>query len=111
MEIEVYKTARGRRPFDEWFESIREKTTRAKILTRLDRLRLGNFGDCKTIEGGITELRIHYGPGLRIYYAKIENRIVLLLTGGDKGSQSRDIGKAKEYWEDYRSREDEHGKK
>ena len=88
------------------------KYTRAKILTRLDRLKLGNFGDCKTIEEGVCELRIHYGPGgIRIYYGKIENKVVLLLCGGDKGSQSRDITKAKEYLKDYQLKEVKHGKK
>jgi len=85
--------------------------TRAKILTRLDRLRLGNFGDCEPIGAGAYELRIHYGPGIRIYYSRVENKIVLLLCGGDKSSQVRDINKAKEYLEDYRWREKNHGKK
>ena len=77
---------------------------RSKILTRLDRLKLGNFGDCKTIGDGLAELRIHYGPGIRVYYSKIGNKVILLLCGGDKGSQSKDISKAKEYLKEYQSR-------
>ncbi len=85
--------------------------TRAKILTRLDRLKFGNFGDCKTLKEGVCELRIHYGPGIRIYYGKIGNKVILLLCGGDKGSQDRDVAKAKEYLKDYQSRGISHDKK
>lgn len=74
-------------------------------------LRRSNFGDCKTLQEGVCELRIHYGPGIRIYYGKIGNKVILLLCGGDKGSQDRDITKAKEYLKDYQSREIGHGKK
>lgn len=74
-------------------------------------MKLGNFGDCKSLGDEIAELRIHYGPGIRIYYSKIGNKVVLLLFGGDKGSQSKDIDKAKEYLREYQSREKKHGKK
>ena len=110
IEIEIYKTSSGKYPFDAWFENLREIRTRAKILIRLDRLKLGNFGDCKTISNGLSELRIHYGPGIRIYYSKIGSKIILLLIGGDKGSQINDIKKAKEYLIDYKSREEKHDK-
>ncbi len=70
IEIEIYETSYGKLPFNKWFEGIRQIHTRAKILTRLDRLKLGNFGDCKTIGDGVCELRIHFGPGVRIYYSK-----------------------------------------
>ena len=72
MEIEIYEASNGKRPFEIWIREIREVNTRAKILTRLDRLKLGNFGDCKTLQEGISELRIHYGPGIRIYYGRIK---------------------------------------
>ncbi len=111
IEIEIYETSPGKRPFETWFEAIREIHTRAKILTRLDRLKIGNFGDCKTIGDGVSELRIHYGPGIRIYYAKIGNKVILLLCGGDKGSQTKDIKKAKEYLKDYQLREKNYGRK
>lgn len=64
IEIELYENSTGKRPFEIW---IKEIHTRAKILTRLDRLKLGNFGDCKTLQEGVCELRIHYGPGIRIW--------------------------------------------
>ncbi len=102
--IEIYEAVNGKRPFENWIKEIKEVHTRAVILTRLERLKLGNFGDCKTIQEGISELRIHYGPGIRVYYGKIGNKIILLLCGGDKGSQERDIAKAKEYLKDYQAR-------
>ena len=111
IELEIYRTSNGKCPFDAWFEGIREIHTRAKILTRLDRMKLGNFGDCKAIGNGLSELRIHYGPGIRIYYSKIGNKIVLLICGGDKRSQAKDIKKAKEYLVDYKSREGKYDKK
>ena len=111
IEIEIYQTDTGKKPFGDWFDDIREIHTRAKILTRLDRLKLGNFRDCKTIGDGVNELRIHYGPGIRIYYARVENTIILLLCGGDKGSQARDISKAKEYLKDYLSKGKKYAKK
>ncbi|MES2273274.1 MAG: type II toxin-antitoxin system RelE/ParE family toxin [Chlamydiota bacterium] len=70
IEIELHETPTGQCPFDLWFEDVKELHTRAKILTRLDRLKLGNFGDCKSLGDGIAELRIDYGPGIRIYYSK-----------------------------------------
>lgn len=111
IEIELYETPTGKRPFEIWIKELKELNTRAKILTRLDRLRLGNFGDCKTLQEGVCELRIHYGPGIRIYYGKIGNKVILLLCGGDKNSQNKDILKAIEYFKDYQSRELGHGKK
>lgn len=74
------------------------------IKSRINRIRLGNFGDAKMLKGtgGIWELRIDWGPGYRIYFGKAEKMIVMLLTGGDKKSQTRDIEKAKRYWLDYK---------
>ena len=111
IEIEIYETTTGKRPFEIWLEGLKEIHTKARISIQLDRLRLGNFGDCKTLQEGVSELRIHYGSGIRIYYGKIGNRIVLLLCGGDKGSQDRDINKAKKYLKDYQSRGLNNGKK
>ncbi len=104
LKIEIYKSANGKCPFNTWFEKIKEIHTRSKILVRLDRLKLGNFGDCKNLGQGLAELRIFFGPGIRIYYSKIGNKLILLLNGGDKSSQSRDIIKAREYLEEYLSR-------
>ncbi len=90
-EIEYYRTEKGNAPFKEWLEALRDVNGRAKIRVGLDRARLGNFGDHKHLDEGVWELRIDYGPGYRVYFAKEENRLILLLIGGDKGSQKRDI--------------------
>lgn len=84
IQIEFYETANGKRSFEIWLKGMKEQHTRAKVLMRLDRLKLGNFEDCKTLQEGVCELRIHYGPGIRIYYGKIGSKVVLLLCGGDK---------------------------
>ncbi len=73
-------------------------------MARIDRLAAGNFGDCKSLRGGLYELRIDWGPGYRIYYAVLGKTCVLLLCAGDKRSQSRDIKRALEYWNDYKDR-------
>ena len=74
------------------------------MLTRIGRVRLGNFGDCKYIIGsnGIWELRLDYGPGYRVYFGKEGTTIIVLLMGGEKRSQNRDIAKAKKYWLEYK---------
>ena len=100
-EIEIYLTPNRRCPFTEWLNSLRDIRARAAIRVRLDRIRFGNFGDFKFLGEGLYELRIHTGPGYRVYYGSIDSKIVLLLCGGDKHSQERDIRKATEYWQDY----------
>lgn len=103
VRIVNYTTTSGKEPFVEWLHGL-DGSTRAVIRTKLARIRLGNFGDCKPIKGGagIWELRIFYGPGYRIYLGKIVEEVVLLLLGGGKGSQNRDIAKAKRYWLSYK---------
>jgi len=97
--IEYYETDTGKCPYLEW-EAELPIELRAQIRKRLNRVRLGNFGDIDHIEDSIFELRIHSGAGYRIYYAKKGNKIVILLCAGNKKSQDRDIAKAKKYWED-----------
>ena len=101
-ELQFYQTPNGREPFTEWFESIRDQRTQDRIQTRLDSMALGNFGDRKSVGAGVYELRFHFGAGYRVYYGEIDNTIVLLLCGGDKSSQERDIVRAKTYWQDYK---------
>ena len=103
-EIDYYKTEDGAAPFREWLEALRDVNGRAKVRVRLDRARLGNLGDHKHIDDGVWEIRIDYGPGYRVYFAKEENRIILLLIGGDKDTQRRDIAQAVNYLQDYSRR-------
>jgi putative addiction module killer protein len=98
----IYETEDGKAPFNEWLEKLRDRQVRAFIRTRINRLRLGLFGDCKTVGNGVSELRISFGAGYRLYFGQEGNEIIILLCGGDKSSQSKDIAKAKEYWQDYR---------
>ena len=104
-EIQRYITSEGRIPFAEWLASLRDREARARINSRLGRVRLGNLGDCRSVGEGVCELRIKYGPGYRVYFGQIGTTIVLLLCGGDKSTQVEDILKAKEYWTDYERRE------
>ncbi|MBN2035464.1 MAG: type II toxin-antitoxin system RelE/ParE family toxin [Chitinispirillaceae bacterium] len=82
--------------FDGWLHSLRDVRAKAKILVRLKRAELGNLGDVKNIGKGILEMRIDYGPGYRMYFTRKKGNIVLLLIGGDKSSQARDIKKAQQ---------------
>lgn len=108
IKVVAYSTSLNKEPFMNWLEDLDLKT-QAIVLERLDRVKLGNFGDCKLIQGGegISELRINYGPGYRVYFGRYKMIIVVLLIGGTKGSQARDIAKAKRYWLDYRESLDE----
>lgn len=82
--------------FDEWFEALRDKQAKSRVEARLRRVELGNFGDVKPVGEGVSELRIDYGPGYRIYLARRGSEIVILLVGGDKGTQAKDIKMALE---------------
>lgn len=82
--------------YAKWESSLRDSVARAAITARLARLATGNVGDAKPVGDGISELRIHYGPGYRIYFQRRGSTIIILLCGGDKGSQTRDIVRAKE---------------
>lgn len=103
-ELRMYVTADGRSPFSEWLASLRDGTARAKIRVRLDRISLGNIGDCHSVGEGVQELRIDHGPGYRVYFGQLGSIIVLLLCGGDKSAQAKDIDLAKYYWNEYRRR-------
>ena len=102
--LRIYVTAEGREPFSEWLASLPDISARAKIRVRLDRVSLGNLGDCHGVGDGVQELRIDYGPGYRVYFGHVGATIVLLLCGGDKSTQTKDIEAAKRYWSEYRRR-------
>ena len=101
----VYEMTSGKRPFVEWLEGFRSADMVGRIQARLDRVRHGNFGDTKALGDGIYELRLDFGKGYRIYFGQRGDAIVILLCGGDKSSQIRDIKRAKEYWTDFLRRE------
>jgi len=102
ISIEIYQDERGREPFTEWLNSIKDQQTVARIDNRLERVRRGNFGDYRSLGGGLYELRLQFGPGYRIYYGRIGEELVILLAGGDKSTQPRDIRRAQQLWEDYK---------
>jgi len=104
IEIRRYVTASGKDVLGTWLAGLKDAKTRAKIVARVDRLAAGNFGDCKSLGGGLFELRIDWGPGYRVYYALIGKTCVLLLCGGDKRKQSSDIEQALEYLKDFKER-------
>ncbi len=89
--IEVRQTA----VFAKWLSGLRDRVARTRIAVRIDRMALGNPGDVKAVGGGVSEMRIDFGPGYRVYFARRGNVVVLLLSGGDKKSQARDIAAAK----------------
>ena len=88
-------TVRQTERYAGWFAALRDQRAQARIIARIRRLELGNVGDAKTVGGGISELRIDYGPGYRVYFCKRGQAIVLLLIGGDKSTQQRDIAEAR----------------
>lgn len=79
-----------------WYRSIRDRVAQGRISSRVLRLKVGNFGDAKSVGDGVHELRLTFGPGYRVYFTRRRARIVLLLCGGDKSSQQRDIARAKQ---------------
>jgi putative addiction module killer protein len=108
IEIRHYLSRAGKDVFDDWLSNLADARTQAKIAVRINRLSAGNFGDCKVLGGGLCELRIDWGPGYRVYYTMIGSACALLLCGGDKRTQSRDIDRALGYLKDYKERTARH---
>jgi len=106
-EIEEYQTERGVSPFGNWLIKLKDKRATVKIHTRIDWASLGNFGAWKDIKGakGLFEMREHYGPGYRIFYSVIGNKVILLLVGSTKKNQNKAIAQAKEHLADYKRRQ------
>ncbi len=107
-QIVAYSGSNGKSPFIEWLQELRDEKAKANIRKRLDRICEGNFGDHKCLSGGVWELRIHIGPGYRIYYGLHGKSVVLLLTAGDKSRQHHDIQRAVEFWNNYWSENNAH---
>ena len=102
-QVESYLRSDGTCPFDDWIDSLRDQRARAIIRTRIGRIRLGNLGNCEPVGSGVLELKVNYGPGYRVYFGQVGTKLVILLCGGDKSSQSEDIKRAIDYWEDYKT--------
>lgn len=94
----------GDSPFGIWLDNLKDRKVRAIIEQRIYRMRTGNLGDSRRLLGNIYEIRIHYGPGFRVYFGRDGDVLVILLCGGDKSSQKKDIEKAEQYLLDYQQR-------
>jgi len=100
--IRKYRCANGKIPFDKWFNSLKDVRVKARLLKRLDKVQLGNLGDWNSVSDGVFELREHFKKGFRIYYGMENRTVILLLCGGDKSTQAKDIKKAKQYWQEFK---------
>ena len=105
MELLRYRRVDGKEPFTEWLDGLRDKAASARIRIRLRRIEAGNFGDCEPVGEGVSELRVHVGAGYRVYFGRYGQKVILLLCGGDKSSQSSDIRTAKALWAEWKQRQ------
>ena len=94
MKIRIYTDTDGHAPFEYWLEALPDRIARAKIRARVARVESGNFGDCKLLRDGVSEMRIDYGPGYRVYFMRRGFALVILLAGGNKSTQDADIARA-----------------
>ena len=104
IEVRIYTDAQQRAPFEQWLQDLQDKTARAKIRARLERVKAGNFGDCKPVRDGVQELRVNYGPGYRVFLSRQGSVVVLLLCGSGKSDQDRAIRQAIKYLTDWKQR-------
>lgn len=99
--VRLYQRPDGVIPFERWYDQLSDQRGQQKVLARIARLKLGNLGDHRSVGQGVVELRISFGPGYRVYFGQEGKRVVILLIGGDKGTQDEDIKTAKKYWKSY----------
>ncbi len=104
--VKLYERTDEEVPFEKWFRSLHENAA-AKVTAAIRRMELGNFGDHKSVGNGVWERKIDYGKGFRLYYAKDGEELIVLLCGGTKSRQQKDIEQAKSFWADYRKRKKE----
>jgi putative addiction module killer protein len=104
--LQLYVTADGKRPFQEWLDSLKDYEAQGRVLARLERVRLGLTGDSRSVGAGVSELRIDVGPGYRVYFGQEGRSIAILLCGGSKATQRKNITEARAFLKDYRSRKD-----
>ena len=105
LKIEHYQDEDGGNLFRAWFGKLRDVVAKTAVLKRIDRVALGNFGNCRDVGNGVTELKINIGPGYRDYLAHRGERLVIPLSGGNKSTQSKDIELARKYWLDWKRRQ------
>ena len=105
VKIEHYQREDGGIPYQAWFIKLRDVVAKVAISKRIDRLALGNFGNCRDVGNGVSELKIDVGPGYRVYVAHRGERLVILLCGGNKSTQPKDIELARKYWTDWKRRQ------
>jgi putative addiction module killer protein len=104
FEVRHYLAPSGLDVFGDWLAALQDRRAAAAILLRIGRIRRGLFGDCKSVGDGVQELRIDVGPGYRVYFGRVGDRLIILLCGGEKRGQRGDIEKAKQYWANYSQR-------
>ena len=107
IELVLYEQGDGRCPFNEWLDSLRDKKAQSRVVTRLFNVKAGNLGDCASVGEGVIELRVHVGAGYRVYCGRSGISVVILLCGGDKSSQSKDILRARAFWADWKRERNE----
>lgn len=103
MEVREYQTVSGRSPFASWFDSL-DAVTAARVRTAIVRVQSGNLSQAKAVGSGVSELKLDFGPGYRVYFGKDGTELVILLAGGTKKRQQKDIADAIASWRDYKAR-------
>ena len=103
LSVLEYLDGAGSSPFAEWFQTL-DAVAAAKVTTAIRRLELGNFSNVKGVGGGVFEYRIDFGPGYRVYFGRDGRSVIVLISGGDKRKQDRDIRRAMELWQEYENR-------
>lgn len=113
LELRYYQSSTGEQPFVDWLQDLKDRQACTRIEARLARVAIGNLGDVEAVSEGVMELRIDWGPGYRVYFSRLGQVIILLLCGGDKRTQQKDIERAKAYFKDYKARsakKNQHGR-
>ncbi len=101
-EAKSYRTENNRSPFEDWLSKLKDVVGKAKIFARIERAEKGTFGKYRDLGSGLFELKEAFGPGYRIYFGLERDELIILLIGGDKRTQTKDIAKARELWSEYR---------
>lgn len=104
LKLFVYRDQGGREPFSDWMDRLKDRSAKTRIQMRLQQCQSGNLGDVRAIGEGVLEMRIHIGPGYRVYCALHGDKMIVLLCGGVKSTQKGDIRTAQSYWQDWRRR-------